>query len=296
MPALSPELYRQMLDAVTAHIALVDSQGTIVDVNQSWIRFAVENGDPELAYTGVGANYFASCLPLPEDISAVAAVEGMRKVLSGASDFFEMEYPCHGPTEQRWFLLQVTPLLLDGDRALLVSHNNITHRRLAWSAAFAETDRLRQDLAGSSEELNNLARLSGAGPAAMTARTFGVLPLSEAMPDIFRDLTERYAQVLDMALEQRTYKVQHPISRELRVMAERLGFARAGPRDVIDTHTHALRTKLGRGERVVQAYFDESRVLLLELMGYLASYYRTYAVGVRQEKGAYNSDLDEGER
>jgi hypothetical protein len=285
-----------MLDALTAHIALVDGQGTIVFVNQAWNRFAVENGDPELAFTGVGANYFASCLPLPDDISAVAAVEGMRKVLGGASDFFEMEYPCHAPTELRWFLLQVTPLQLHGDRALLVSHNNITHRRLAWSAAFAETDRMRQDTASSSQELDSLARLSGASPAAMTARTFGVLPLSESMPDIFRDLTERYAQVLDMALEQRTYKVQHPISRELRVVAERLGFARAGPRDVIDVHTHALRTKLGRGERVVHAYFDESRVLLLELMGYLASYYRTYAVGVRQEPGAHNPGLEEGER
>ncbi len=296
MASLSHELYRQVLDALPPHIALVDAQGTIVYVNQAWRRFAVENGDPELAFTGVGANYFASCLPLPDDISAIAAVEGMRKVLSGANESFEMEYPCHSPTELRWFLLQVTPLYLEGSRALLVSHNNITHRRLAWSAAFADTDRGRQEQASGSEELENLARLSGASPAAMTARTFGVLPLSEAMPDIFRELTERYAQVLDMALEQRTYKVQHPISRELRVIAERLGFARAGPRDVIDTHTHALRTKLGRGERVVHAYFDESRVLLLELMGYLASYYRTYAVGVRQEPGVHNPGLQEGER
>jgi len=26
---------------------------------------------------------------------------------------FQLTYPCHSPTEQRWFLLTVTPLELD---------------------------------------------------------------------------------------------------------------------------------------------------------------------------------------
>ena len=73
-------------------------------------------------------------------------------------------------------------------------------------------------------------------------------------------------------------------------------YKRQGPRDVIDLHTVALRSKFGRGERVVHAYFEESRVLLLELMGYLASYYRTYAVGVRTATGERITNLKEGTR
>jgi hypothetical protein len=100
-------------------------------------------------------------------------------------------------------------------------------------------------------------------------------PLSQAVPDRFRELITRYQVLLDLALEQRTYKVEHQLSDALRNLADQLGFLDAGPRDVIELHTSALRGRMEAAvSRRAQAYVDEARIMVLELMGYLLAYYR----------------------
>jgi two-component system CheB/CheR fusion protein len=37
-----------------------------------------------------------------------------------------MEYPCHSPTEQRWFMMSVAPVL-GQDGGAVVSHVNISN-------------------------------------------------------------------------------------------------------------------------------------------------------------------------
>lgn len=127
-------------------------------------------------------------------------------------------------------------------------------------------------------ELRAVERLAAPSDrtAAVTARSFGMLPVSQAAPERFAELTERYAALLDRALEQRVYRVEHRLSDGLRELADELGFLRAGPRDVVELHTVALR---GRIEQATpqrsQAYVEEARVAILELMGHLVAYYRT---------------------
>jgi DNA-binding response OmpR family regulator len=124
-------------------------------------------------------------------------------------------------------------------------------------------------------ELRSLDRLSAPKPAQATAQAFGVESLSQALPDTFHDLIQRYAQVLELALEQRAYKVDHPLADSLRDLADVLGFLHAGPRDVIELHTAALKHVIaGVTSARAQAYIDEARVRVLELMGYLVAYYR----------------------
>lgn len=137
-------------------------------------------------------------------------------------------------------------------------------------ARLADQERLRQ-----ARELQTLARLAGAAPAMLTAQSLGVEPLSASVPRSFEDLVARYAGLLDLALEERTYRVDHPISDGLRALADELGFLRAGPRDVVELHTTALTARMAAVSRQrAQAYLDEGRVMALELMGYLAGYYR----------------------
>ncbi len=124
-------------------------------------------------------------------------------------------------------------------------------------------------------EVRSVQRLTGRGGTTATARAYGVGPLRTASPDAFADALAEYGQILDLALEQRVYRVEHGLSPRLRALAERLGFYGVGPRDVVDVHTGALKGKLtgvlpARG----QAYIEEARVLVLELMGHLVSYYR----------------------
>jgi signal transduction histidine kinase len=55
-------------------------------------------------------------------------------VLSGRRESFEMEYPCHSPTERRWFMGRVTPFFCNEKPWAVVAHENITERRMAEEA------------------------------------------------------------------------------------------------------------------------------------------------------------------
>jgi hypothetical protein len=124
----------------------------------------------------------------------------------------------------------------------------------------------------------------GHASATIAARSFGLLPLRESLPDLFYELTQHYGELLDLALEQRLYKVNHQLSESLRALGEQLGFLKAGPRDVVQIHHTALEIKAAQvTPSKAQAYLEEGRLLVLELMGYVASYYRNQALNQARE-------------
>jgi hypothetical protein len=119
------------LDELPEHAALVESSGTIVAVNEAWRRFARDNG-AELGKVSEGANYLGVCDGSRGEQSedARSFAEGLRAVLSGTEESFAMQYPCHSPTERRWFVGSVGRLA-DGDTPLaLVAHENVSSRRV----------------------------------------------------------------------------------------------------------------------------------------------------------------------
>ena len=123
-------LQAAIIDALPAHIALTDAEGVILAVNAPWRRFATDNGLQGRDYC-VGANYLEVCVKVqgPGSAEAKAAAEGMRSVLRGETDRFSLEYPCHSPTEQRWFRLMVTPLRAGRRAGVVVMHVDISERR-----------------------------------------------------------------------------------------------------------------------------------------------------------------------
>ena len=133
-------------------------------------------------------------------------------------------------------------------------------------------------------ELRSLEQLSAASPTAVTAQTFGIVPLQKGYPSIFNKSVKSYGDLLKKALEQRMYKIDHNISHGLQSMAEQLGFLRAGPRDVIELHLAALKknTKHVTPEKA-KVYAEEGRVMALELMGFLVSFYRDHSLGFQNE-------------
>ena len=140
----------------------------------------------------------------------------------------------------------------------------------------AEEARIRQ----LERELHSLERLSLSPKAATTAETFGLKPFRQASPDMFNQVVRRYGDLMDLALEQQAYKVEHDISGKLRTIAEELGSFKAGPRDVVEIHSSALRKKTSETSHArAGAYTEEGRMMVLQLMGHLASYYRTYFPG-----------------
>jgi CheY-like chemotaxis protein len=146
-------------------------------------------------------------------------------------------------------------------------------------AAIVDRKKFEQDLSGyqvkQEMEIQYIEKLAAAPETAVTARQFGQGPLKETAPDNYNELIRVYGDLLDQALEQRNYKVEYDLSARLRSLAEQLGFLSAKPRDLVEIHSTALKGKIkGAPNRKIQVYMDEARLMILECMGYLASYYR----------------------
>jgi PAS domain S-box-containing protein len=127
--------FRTTINSLKEHICVLDETGTIVLTNQAWNDFAIANSaDPQCVWEGV--NYLSVCdySTGPELESASSCSRGIRAVLSGDSPEFIMEYPCHSPTEKRWFLGKVSPLQRKDSRWVVISHENITERKRAEDA------------------------------------------------------------------------------------------------------------------------------------------------------------------
>lgn len=117
--------------------------------------------------------------------------------------------------------------------------------------------------------------------------------LSRSAPDVFCDALLRYQQALELAVERANYRTDRDPSAGLRALARLLGSAHAGPRDVIELHSVALRNHGGNAsEGRARAYAEEGRIVLLELMGHLVSSYRsrTHAAAPARQGPPHDGD------
>jgi diguanylate cyclase (GGDEF)-like protein len=126
------EFLQKTLDSLRAHIAILKEDGTIIAVNAPWNKFASSNG-LALQFCGPGANYLLACDQATGECSEEAAgvARGIRNVIAKTQDYFYLEYPCHSPTEQRWFSVRVTRFEINDLLRIVVTHDDITQRKLA---------------------------------------------------------------------------------------------------------------------------------------------------------------------
>ncbi|MFY7863592.1 bifunctional diguanylate cyclase/phosphodiesterase [Roseateles sp.] len=125
-----------VMDALTEQIAVLDAQGVIVAVNRAWREFARSNGAGELAINSMGLNYLDVChgaQGLSGGDEALRALCGIDEVLKGQRSEFALEYPCHSPTQRRWFRMRAFPIQAQEGGAV-VSHEEISERWLAEEA------------------------------------------------------------------------------------------------------------------------------------------------------------------
>ena len=125
-----------MINSLPAHIAVIDEEGTIFDTNEQWRDFGLENAMSDKNF-GLGSNYLDVCRNATGKYSddAQKSAAGLSALLKGEREQFSFEYPCHSPTEKRWFRLMARPLKYgeEGDTTLgaVVMHIDITERKLA---------------------------------------------------------------------------------------------------------------------------------------------------------------------
>ena len=119
-------------------------------------------------------------------------------------------------------------------------------------------------------------------PAPVARKSLGQRPFKEAAPSLFADLVGRHTKLLEFSLEERVMKTNKGVADELKNLAQQLGSNGAGPRDIIELHATAISAKLkGQPPVKAKAIVVEGRVLLIKLMGDLASYYRKLSWGRR---------------
>ena len=120
-----------ILNALPAHIALLDPLGNIVCINESWRSSARGNVLQGPDY-GVGLNYLDVCDAAGGDDAEVAhgVAAGIRAVLRTQIDAYTVEYACQGPAGPRWFQLTATALADRPPTGAVVMHADITARRL----------------------------------------------------------------------------------------------------------------------------------------------------------------------
>jgi PAS domain S-box-containing protein len=133
-----------ILNALPAHIALLDSRGVIIAVNDAWKNYGTINAAQGINFC-VNQNYVEICEQVQGEGAedAHASARGIREVLEGAVTNFTLEYPCHSPTERRWFQLIAAPVREGANAGAVVMHVDITARKLneeqlSWKTALME--------------------------------------------------------------------------------------------------------------------------------------------------------------
>ena len=114
------------IDALSKHIAVIDEAGNILAVNKAWREFGAANGLSETTYEG--ENYLDVCdrAAAAGDLHAADAALLIREVALGKRSEACWQYPCHSPSEERWFSVKVTRFQDPGPVRVVIAHENVT--------------------------------------------------------------------------------------------------------------------------------------------------------------------------
>ncbi|MGM0424475.1 MAG: LuxR C-terminal-related transcriptional regulator [Thermodesulfobacteriota bacterium] len=148
-------LAETVLDSLSAHIAILDSQGLILKTNQAWKEFAQAN-ELQIRPEELQVNYLEICDQAKGESAehAQEVAQGIRRVIAGDIQEFLLDYPCHSPQHKRWFYMRARRLQGPGPLRVVVSHENITPLK----SAEEELKRKEQELQESNAALRALLR------------------------------------------------------------------------------------------------------------------------------------------
>jgi DNA-binding CsgD family transcriptional regulator len=123
-----------VLNSLSAHIAIVDEKGIIVETNRAWNRFGSETGVEQIHW--IGMNYLRICEQATGEGAADAhqVAAGIRSVIKGEVEEFLHDYPCHSPTGRHWFYMRAIKVAEEHPVHVVVSHEEITALKLTEEA------------------------------------------------------------------------------------------------------------------------------------------------------------------
>ena len=129
---ISAQFLQSTLDGQASSIAVLDDQGTIIQVNKTWYENASHFGFEGFKISD-RSNYFHVC----EHINRTQApnvddlIGGLHEVLEGEVGIFSIESPSYQSGSSKWFISQVTGFINNLANFAIVSHQDITSRKEA---------------------------------------------------------------------------------------------------------------------------------------------------------------------
>ena len=117
------------LDALSAHLCVLNPAGEIIAVNRTWREFCAANHTSHPNYF-IGANYLDICDTAGGKGTKEASLmaKGIRSVMNDELNEFTIEYPCPTAAETFWFSARVTHFCGDS-KYIVIAHVNITESK-----------------------------------------------------------------------------------------------------------------------------------------------------------------------
>lgn len=145
------ELLQGTMDALSAHIAVVDEKGVIVAANAAWRHFEKQHA---IASYAVGCSALEACRAVTSEADFVQMARGVRAVIEGEERDFRMQYPCRIPGTFRWFQMHARRFAPEL-RRVVIAHEDVSDIKQAEAELRDLTSRL---LGVQDEERRRMAR------------------------------------------------------------------------------------------------------------------------------------------
>jgi PAS domain S-box-containing protein len=158
-PPISPiqdlaQFLQTALDAFPAHNVILSPEGTILSANESWQMFTHDNG----SLSRIGhSNYLMNCEGLisADALHAAAIVGAIRTVIAGERDNLSIEYAVVKSQHPLWLRVVVTAFQEPTPRRVVISHVDITERKLGEATLREAVDLLETHVQDRTAELNS---------------------------------------------------------------------------------------------------------------------------------------------
>lgn len=136
------QVLQNTIDALTIKTVIMDRSGDILAINGAWRTFTLTN-EKRAKKVVAHPDYLKLCDQIFDKDAREAAdfVAGIRSVLGGDIEIFEMEYSCPRPELTYWYYCRVTAVP-GVDQKVMVTHEDITDRKLAEKSLKINEERL----------------------------------------------------------------------------------------------------------------------------------------------------------
>jgi two-component system, cell cycle sensor histidine kinase and response regulator CckA len=127
------EMQRSILDAIPAHLAVLDRNGSIIFINENWRRFL---GRPKgsCEYVEMGQNYIEYCELADHAFDGMGpqVTAGIRKVMHvGDAAPYSLTHPVHREEKSNWYRVTATSLGRSDVIGAVVMYQDVTEQHLA---------------------------------------------------------------------------------------------------------------------------------------------------------------------